>query len=213
MVWHRRPRADGTRQWAADASCCEVWPFHGALQQHVRVHQPDVLWPSRGRGRDAAASAIPRFMSSCPCRHCSADRVAPLALHQRRASLARGAVLPVPSNIGAQPRPWGVPGRRRRQHPVPLKMSRLGTPDTDVTRPQRRTPARATIGCIAHHTNDFRLSGLRLQGHRRRHLSRGSVMPLLVWDPEETVSYIASIAYAAYLHGRSTQTDTKAIAA
>ena len=118
-----------------------AWPGHlaGAVGQHVRVHQPDLLLGSGGRRHRVAASPVPRAVGFRACSGAdSADGVGSLALHERRAGHARPPVLLVAHpRVGGQSRLGGVPRRRRCQHPVPAQ-------DVEVWR--ARTPMARSRG-------------------------------------------------------------------
>ncbi|EUA52439.1 cytochrome C assembly family protein [Mycobacterium xenopi 4042] len=55
---------------------------------------------------------------------------------------------------------------------------------------------------LPHH--DLRLPRVRLRCDLRRDLGRASLGRYWGWDPKETVSFVAWVVYAAYLHARST---------
>ena len=86
-----------------------------------------------------------------------------------------------------------------------VKMSRLRAGRRGRPGPHRGAAARrpdAGPHRLPH--NDFRVPGVRLRRHLRRDLGRGGLGPLLGLGPRETVSFIAWVIYAAYLHARST---------
>ena len=66
--------------------------------------------------------------------------------------------------------------------------------------PAERRPPRPPV--VSH--DRFRLPGVDVRSHRRCHLGRERVGPLLGWDPKETWAFITWVIYAGYLHARST---------
>ena len=186
-------------------------PGHGAgaVGQHVRVHQPDLLLGSgRRRGR-AAPPAVPRAVGLRAGSGADpADGVGPLALHQRRAGHARPAVLlAADPRVGGQPRLGGVPGRRRGQHPVPAQDVAAGRSRTARARwpaSSQRLPDAQTLDRIAYRTTIFAFPVFGFGVIFGAIWAEEAWGRYWGWDPKETVSFIAWVIYAAYLHARST---------
>ncbi len=87
-----------------------------------------------------------------------------------------------------------------------LKMSRFGQPDADgaMARSIQRLPDAQMLDRTAYRTTIFAFRVFGFRRHLRSDLGRRGVGPLLGLGPQETVSFIAWVAYAAYLHARST---------
>ena len=181
----------------------------GAVGQHVRVHQPDLLLGS-GRGRDRAAPpAVPRAVGvRARAGADPADGVGPLAVHQRGAGDARAAVLlAAHPRVGGQPRLRGVPGRGRGQHPVPGQdvQARLRrTPRAPSPGSWQRLPDAQTLDRIAYRTTIFAFPVFGFGVIFGAIWAEEAWGRYWGWDPKETVSFIAWVIYAAYLHARST---------
>jgi len=85
-----------------------------------------------------------------------------------------------------------------------LKMSPLAHQDNGFGRMIQRLPDAQTLDRIAYRTTIFAFPifgfGVIFGGH----LGRGGLGRYWGWDPKETVSFVAWVVYAAYLHARST---------
>ena len=181
----------------------------GAVGQHVRVHQPDLLLRA-GRRRDRAAPpavppavGVPAAAGADP-----ADGVRALALHQRRAGDARAAVLlAAHPRVGGQPGFGGVPGRRA----WPASCSCCAppgwaspTPTGALARLVQRLPDAQTLDRIAYRTTIFAFPVFGFGVIFGAIWAEEAWGRYWGWDPKETVSFIAWVVYAAYLHARST---------
>jgi cytochrome c-type biogenesis protein CcsB len=87
-----------------------------------------------------------------------------------------------------------------------LKMSRLGQPDTDGTlsRIVARLPDAQTLDRIAYRTTIFAFPVFGFGVIFGAIWAEEAWGRYWGWDPKETVSFIAWVIYAAYLHARST---------
>ena len=87
-----------------------------------------------------------------------------------------------------------------------LKMSRFGEPDADgaVARILRRLPDAQTLDRIAYRTTIFAFPVFGFGVIFGAIWAEEAWGRYWGWDPKETVSFIAWVVYAAYLHARST---------
>ncbi len=87
-----------------------------------------------------------------------------------------------------------------------LKMSRFGGPDTDgiVARIVQRLPDAQTLDRIAYRTTIFAFPVFGFGVIFGAIWAEEAWGRYWGWDPKETVSFIAWVIYAAYLHARST---------
>ncbi|MGV0624277.1 c-type cytochrome biogenesis protein CcsB [Mycolicibacter minnesotensis] len=87
-----------------------------------------------------------------------------------------------------------------------LRSSRLGDPDTPgvLARLVRRLPDAQTLDRIAYRTTTFAFPVFGFGVIFGAIWAAGAWGRYWDWDPKETVSFIAWIVYAAYLHARST---------
>ena len=131
-----------------------------------------------------------------------------VAVRGRRAGDARAAVLlAADPRLGGQPRLRGVPGRRRRQHPVPAQdvaARRAGPADGALARIVARLPDAQTLDRIAYRTTIFAFPVFGFGVIFGAIWAEEAWGRYWGWDPKETVSFIAWVVYAAYLHARST---------
>ena len=87
-----------------------------------------------------------------------------------------------------------------------LKMSKLGDPDSDgaVARIMQRLPDAQTLDRIAYRTTIFAFPVFGFGVIFGAIWAEEAWGRYWGWDPKETVSFIAWVIYAAYLHARST---------
>jgi cytochrome c-type biogenesis protein CcsB len=87
-----------------------------------------------------------------------------------------------------------------------LKMSRFGSPDTDgvLARVIQRVPDAQTLDRIAYRTTIFAFPVFGFGVIFGAIWAEEAWGRYWGWDPKETVSFIAWVIYAAYLHARST---------
>ena len=112
--------------------------------------------------------------------------------------------------LGRQPRFRGVPGGGRGQHPVPAEDVALG-PAADRRRSSARWPGSCsgcptpqTLDRIAYRTTIFAFPVFGFGVIFGAIWAEEAWGRYWGWDPKETVSFIAWVVYAAYLHARST---------
>ena len=123
---------------------------------------------------------------------------------------ARPAVLlAADPRVGGQPGLRGVPGGRRGQHPVPAQdVPARVDPDISGRRPgahcRSGCPMRQTLDRIAYRTTIFAFPVFGFGVIFGAIWAEEAWGRYWGWDPKETVSFIAWVIYAAYLHARST---------
>ena len=181
----------------------------GAVGQHVRVHQPDQLL-----GLIAAAVVLrrPQYRAAVGLRALPVLILltvsGPLALHQRRpgdagAAVATGCPSTCRWSASAPGCSWS------RAWPASCSCSRCrgsASPDTDgpIARIVHRLPDAQTLDRIAYRTTIFAFPVFGFGVIFGAIWAEEAWGRYWGWDPKETVSFIAWVVYAAYLHARST---------
>ncbi len=176
------------------ASCCAVWRPRGAVGQHVRVHQPDVLLRSGRRRGGAAPAAVPRAVGVRAAAGAgAADGLGQMALHPRRAGDARAAVLlAADPRLGGQPRLGSLPGRWCGQRAVPAEdVPACPAGRHGFGRMLQRLPDAQLLDRIAYRTTIFAFPVFGFGVIFGAIWAEEAWGRYWGWDPKETVSFIA----------------------